>query len=158
VAPDTVLDALLSFKQTDQLPWKAGLGQLVGLVGAYVAPSPLAPGFVLGFGTLVLYTIIGGDLRAVLNRVRASTAALTGWLSLVAAMLAGPAFTMLFFVQWDVGDGPSPRYGLVLLPGMLLGLVEPAEHQKARRWIQLLLVGLASALVLLLAHPSLRTR
>lgn len=158
VDPDVVLDALLGFKQTDQFPGESVIGQLDGLVGAFIGPTPLTTGFVAGIGTLLLYVIVATDLRAVLERTRASLTAMAGAISLLVTVLAGPAFTILFFVQWDVGDGPSPRYGLVLLPGMLLGLVDVTGHRRGRVLVQVLVVGLATALAVVIVNPTLRVR
>ncbi len=156
IDPDVVLDALLGFKQTTQFPGQDAIGQLPGLVGAYVGPSTLSAKFVVGSGMLLLYVIVASDLRALLSGIRPSVTAAAGWVSLVMAVLAGPAFTVLFFTQWDVGEGPSPRYGLALLPGMLLGLVDVTRHRRALLVVQILLVGLATSLVVLIVNPSLR--
>ena len=156
VDPAVVTHALLSFKEVSQFPGEDLIAQLVGLVIAYSGPTPLRTSFVGAFGMLMVYTVVAADLRAVLNAARSSVVALAGWLSLIAVVVAGPVYTAVFFFEWSVGGGPSPRYALVLLPGMLLGLVEPVEHRKARLWLLMVLIGLGGALAVLIINPSLR--
>lgn len=156
VDSDVVYDALLGFKQTDAFPVEDALAQLDGLVGAYLGPTPLTTGFVAGVAALVLYVIVASDLRAVLERGRATFVGTAAGVSLLATVLAGPAFTALFFLEWEVGGGPSPRYGLVLLPGMLLGLVDVTRHRGGRTLVQVLAAALAVALLALIADPALR--
>ena len=156
VDPAVVTHALLSFKEVSQFPGEDLIAQLVGLVIAYSAPTPLRTSFVGAFGTLMVYTVVAADLRAVLNAGRSSVVALAGWLSFIAVVVAGPVYTAVFFFEWSIGGGPSPRYALVLLPGMLLGLVEPVEHRQARLWLLMVLIGLGGALAVLIINPSLR--
>lgn len=156
VDPAVVLHTLLSFKEVSQFPGETVIAQLVGLVIAYSGPTPLRTSFVSAFGMLVVYTVVAADLRAVLNAARSSVVALAGWLSFLAVVLAGPVYTAMFFFEWSIGGGPTPRYALVLLPGMLLGLVEPVAHRKTRIWLQIVLLGLAGALAVLIINVSLR--
>ena len=60
--------------------------------------------------------------------------------ALLALLVGGPAFTLLFYLDYSVEGGPTPRYGLSLLPLLFAG--GAATYRTRRSLFALAVVGL----------------
>ena len=139
---DVVLEALLSFKMVDHLPLADVGGAYTRLLGAYAPGAlPISPDYVVAPGA-VLMTIIAASAVASLWSVRGGEPAqrLAG-VALVALIVGGPAFTLLFYFDYSVEGGPTSRYGLSLLPLLFAGAA--AVFRTRRGLLVLAVCGLA---------------
>jgi hypothetical protein len=119
---DVVLEALLHFKMTDEVPWEDLPRTLTRLLDAYAPIGvPINPPWVQSPATLVMaaFTAVGASALWV-ARGGAMVQRLAG-VALLGLLLGGPAFTVLFYVDYSVEGGPAPRYGLSLLPLVFVG-------------------------------------
>jgi hypothetical protein len=144
---DVVLDALLSFKMVDGLPVGDVVATVTRLLHAYATPTPVTPSFVTNPATLVVYALVAASLASLWLPRWGSAPQRLGLTALVLLVLGGPAFTLLFYLDYSVEGGPHSRYGLSLIP--LVGAAAAATY-RTRRGLALL-----GGLVALVMVPSL---
>ena len=141
---DVVLEALLSFKMVDHLPLADVGAALTRFLGAY-APGglPISPSYVASAGAILMIFFTAAGLTSLWMARGGEPAQRLATVALLAFVVGGPAFTMLFYVDYSVEGGPTPRYGLSLLPLLFAG---GAVTYRTRRG----LAALAAAGLLLL--------
>ena len=144
---DIVLDALLSFKKVDSLPLDDVVATVSRLTAASAAGSPVAPNYVTGPALLVVYVLLAASIATLWVPRLGSAAQRLGSMAVVALVVGGPAFTVLFYIDYSVEGGPHSRYGLSLLP---LLAAAAAAVSRTRRSI----VVLAALVALMLGATS----
>jgi hypothetical protein len=144
---DVVLEALLSFKMVDDLPLDDIVATVSRLPLAYAARTAVAPGYVAGPATLVVFALMAAAMAGLWLRRCGSAAQRLGLMAGLALVMGGPAFTALFYIDYSVEGGPHARYGLSLIP--LLAAAAAATYRTRRAVVVLV------ALALLVLAPSL---
>ena len=137
---DVVLDALLSFKQVDRFPLDDIASSVTRLFGAYTGGgTPVSPPFATGPAMLVVYLLVGAGAAALWLRRGGAAAHRAGVVGLLAMVVGGPAFTLLFYLDYSVEGGPSARYGLSLLP--LLAAAAAHTYRTRRAMAVMVVLG-----------------
>ncbi len=114
---DVVLDLLLGFKQTDQFPIDDVAGAILTFPGSYAsAGAPVSPPAVANPAFIVAIAMMAGASVSLWLPKGGSAVQRAGAVGMAAMLAGGPAFTVLFYIDYSVRGGPAARYGLPLLP------------------------------------------
>ncbi|MGK2946967.1 MAG: hypothetical protein ACSLFP_00195 [Acidimicrobiales bacterium] len=154
---DIVLEALLSFKMTDDFPLDDVVANVTRLIMAYPSGGlPIAPPFVTGPALLIMFPLVAAALMPLVATRGGDAAQRVGSLGLLALVTGGPAFTLLFYLDYSIEGGPSSRYGLSLLP--LLAVAGAATFKTRRAMVVLSVLGLLllGALMIATLYPTTR--
>jgi hypothetical protein len=135
---DVVLESLLSFKQIDNFPLDNVSSTITRLLGAYGSGGiPIAPTYVSEPAFVAFLALAAAAAAALWLRRGGGAAQRVGSIGLLAMLVGGPAFTVLFFWDYSIEGGPSSRYGLSLLP---LVAAAAASTYRTRRAMTVLMV------------------
>jgi hypothetical protein len=152
-----VLEALLSFKMTDEFPLDDLVANVTRLIMSYSSGGlPISPPFVSGPAFLITFALVAAGLVPLVAARGGDAAQRVGSLGLLALVTGGPAFTVLFYLDYSIEGGPSPRYGLSLLP--LLAVAAASTYRTRRALAVLSVLGLLALGALLIAtiYPTTR--
>jgi hypothetical protein len=154
---DVVLEALLSFKMTDDFPLDDVSANIARLPAAYGSGGvPISPSFVAGPAGIVMVALMAAGAVALWAPRGGEPAQRVGAVALAALLVGGPAFTLLFYLDYSVLGGPAARYGLSLLP--LLAAAGAATYRTRRAMAALVVLGLLTLVPLMIAilYPTTR--
>lgn len=154
---DVVLEALLSFKQIDKFPIDDVSANITRLTGAYAAGgTPISPAFVSGPAMIAMIALMAAGAVSLWARRGGEAAHRVGSVAVLASLLGGPAFTLLFYWDFSVEGGPPSRYGLPLLP--LLGAAGAATYRTRRAMAAVAVLALLVLVPLFIAtnYPTTR--
>jgi hypothetical protein len=144
---DVVLDALLSFKMVDHLPLSDVGAALTRLLGAYAPGAlPISPAYVGSAATVLMIFFTAAGLASLWIARGGEPAQRLATVALLALVVGGPAFTVLFYVDYSVEGGPTSRYGLSLLPLLFAG--GAATYRTRRALAAMAAVGLVLLVLL----------
>jgi hypothetical protein len=154
---DVVLEALLGFKMVDDLPLDDIVAALPRLLGAY-APGglPITPSFVAGPGSVLMLAVFAAGAAALWLPRGGEAVQRAGSVALLATLVGGPAFTLLFYIDYSVEGGPTSRYGLSLLP--MLFASSACTFRTRRAMVAVAVVGALVAVPMLVANLWPTTR
>lgn len=156
---DVVLEALLSFKMTDDVSnvlddVAANIARLPAAYGS--AGVPISPPFVSGPASIVMVALMAAGTVSLWAPRGGEPAQRVGAVALVALLVGGPAFTLLFYFDYSVQGGPAARYGLSLLP--LLAAAGAATYRTRRAMAAVAVLGLLTFVPLMIATLDPATR
>jgi hypothetical protein len=154
---DVVLEALLSFKMTERFPLDDVGSAIDRFVFSY-APGglPTTPDFVTSPATIVVLALAAAAIASLWTPGGGSGAQRTGAVAMLALVVGGPAFTVLFYVDYSIRGGPTSRYGLSLLP--LLFVAGAATYRTRRAMAVLAVLGAVLLVPLVIATGWPTTR
>lgn len=154
---DVVLEALLSFKMTDDFPLGDVSANIARLPGAYGSGGvPISPPFVAGPASIVMTALMAAGLVPLWAARGGDAAQRAGSVALTALLVGGPAFTLLFYIDYSIKGGPAARYGLSLLP--MLAAAAAATYRTRRAMAALAVLGMLTFIPLMVAilYPTTR--
>jgi hypothetical protein len=139
---EVVLNALLSFKMVDHLPLADIGASYTRFLGAYAPGSlPISPMYVVAPAAILMTFFTASAVAALWAARGGEPAQRLASMGLLALVVGGPAFTALFYFDYSVEGGPTPRYGLSLLPLLFAG--GAAAYRTKRSLVLLAIVGVA---------------
>jgi hypothetical protein len=154
---DVVLRALLGFKLTDDVPLDDVSHSIGRLLGSYTpAGLPIIPPYVQAPALVVTWPFIAAAFTVFWVRRGGEVAQRLASVALLALLVGGPAFTLLFYFDYSVEDGPNPRYGLSLLPLLFVGGAATYRTRRGLAMFAALAVLLLGPLVFAINWPENR--
>jgi hypothetical protein len=154
---DIVLEALLSFKMTEDFPLDDVSANITRLVGAYGSGGvPISPPFVASPAGLVMTAVMAAGFVSLWAPRGGEAAQRAGSVALVTLLVGGPAFTLLFYLDYSVEGGPAARYGLSLLPLLAAGAAATYRTRRAMAALLGLGVLLLVPLMIAIGYPTTR--
>jgi hypothetical protein len=153
---EVVLDALLAFKQVDSFPFRDTLNSVTRLVKGYGGGAAIAPDFVRLQAELVVFVLVGGALGWLWKARGGEATDRLAAVALAVMLIAGPAYTALFYFDYSIRGGPSGRYGLSLLPLLAVGVAGLCRTRRSVVFLFVLAALVAVPLLVAVNYPTTR--
>ena len=117
-----ILDSLVGFKYVDSFPWDDVTPSIGTFLGTFGDLNPTGSPNLVPFAFVASVLLLAAGLPLLFRGGELSVPEQIGTAGLLVLAVSGPVYVTIFYLQFDIDGGASPRYALVLLPFLAVSL------------------------------------